>query len=748
VLLVAKSLQAFKEAGKALAQQLELLLEKGQVRYAPLGPDCLSTVYRHTDGELYLLLSTDCTTPEEQSVSLIRGLDVCMQQGNPARKPLLKDIEDEALIGFARAAADKIEQSLRCLVWLSSDDSREAMIAFMGSLFDLSGTDDPVIRKRLKAIGLSVDESRELGNRFQSVWTDLWVTYEQRGASRQNIISGILTGELHGAKTFLRELRWRLVKACAEELSTVEERLKEWKQSIASWADSLDAKVVKRCLFGVPDQTFEHNLDPYGKADGLSGLLGLLRKVYRKEQKTADYSGRLHEYACSLVQSSVRRQSADKKNVISLLTDVASDDSLKCLLELIEHFLITRLGTLKPARSSVSQEFPAEIDTQVHSYYSDCGGQSVARIVFEAYDRGLKAIAITDHQCFDGVEQALEIGDLFGVRVIPAVEFYAGIRRAGRVEQRRDVLVYFPDATRFLDWWKQGLDADTWQLFNDGWNRKLNGSKWGDVPIRRVTDWARAHGGVPVLAHPGLWSSERFHEEDWSFDAFEQLFRETGLAGIEISHSRLSFEENTKRFVPLVKQFNQQHAERSIVFTMGTDSHTSEGIGRANLTEEAIAYIARAFVPKGSAGPAVRAKIVNSLEDAARRIAANLPLYRLRDEVLRDAYSGFQACDRPLAVRRTDVDQPSDTILAGIKEYKGQPVIVAVNTGRREQFAGKDWGALDLAGAITIQNDSKAVYQFKDLITGAQYEHTGAELVANGLHVGLLPNATQFLSFS
>ena len=247
-------------------------------------------------------------------------------------------------------------------------------------------------------------------------------------------------------------------------------------------------------------------------------------------------------------------------------------------------------------------KFPAGLDLQLHSYYSDCGCQSVARIVFEAYDRGLKTIALTDHQCFDGIEQALEIGAMLGVQVIPAIELYTGIRSGDHLEQRRDILVYFPDVPRFLNWWKQGLDAESWQLFNDGWNRKVDSSQWGDVHVRRVTEWSRAHGGVAVLAHPGLWSSEQFHQEGWSFEAFERLFLETGLDGIEISHSRLPFEENTWRFVPLVQQYNQRHADAPIVFTAGTDSHTPEGIGRANLTEAAVTFMANGFRIFGTTG--------------------------------------------------------------------------------------------------------------------------------------------------
>jgi 4-alpha-glucanotransferase len=747
-LLSANILRKTVKASKALVQQLESIVSKGQVRYAPLGTDCLSAVYQHSDGEQYLLLSTDCATLEQQAVSLIRGLEAYVQQGSPNRKTPLKGIEDAVLIDSARAAIDETDQSLRWFALLGSDVLREAMITFMGSLFDLSGTIDETIRERLQAIGLSADESRQLGHQFKSVWTDLWVTYEQRGTSRRNIIRGILTGELEGARVSLRELRWRLTKAYAEKLSAVEETVKQWEQSVARWAKSLDMEAVKRCLFGTPDQPFFHDLDTYGKAEGLSDLLGLMRKANRKEQNLGDSFNRFHEYALSVIRSLGHQKSRDKKEMVSLLMDAKDGGSFELLLELIERCLITKLSELKPSPSLVTPEFPAGIDLQIHSYHSDCGGQSVVRIVYEAYDRGLKTIAITDHQCFDGIEQALEIGNMLGVQIIPAIELYTGIRRGECVEQRRDILVYFPDVPGFLNRWKQGLDAETWQLFNDGWNRKLNGSEWGDVPIRRVTEWARAHGGVSVLAHPGLWSSEQFHEDGWSFDAFEQLFLETGLAGIEISHSRLPFKENTKRFVPLVEQFNQQHPDNPIVFTTGTDSHTSEGIGRANLTEAAVTFIAHAFAPEEPAAPALRNIIVDRLQGAAQRIADRAPLYQLRDEVLRDAYAGLQAYDRPLAVRRTDIDGPSDTILAGIKEYNGQPVIVAANTGRREQFAGKDWGSLNLAESSILQNDPETVYRFEDLMTGEHYERTGAELVNDGLHVGLLPHEVQFLLFS
>ena len=628
--VVMLSASIFKRTGKAgnlLAQQLDSIVSKGRVRHASLGADCLSAVYRHLDGELYLLLSTDCSVPEEQAVSLIRGLENYMQQVDAAWQTPLKGIEDEALLEHARACFDETEQSLRSFALLSTDALREEMITFIGCLMDASATDNKIVQKRLRAIEFSADESRELADRLQSVWTDLWITYEQRGMARRNIIEGLLTGQLHGSRISLQALRWRLARAYSKELSATGKMLRQWETLVTSWTKSLDADAVKSCLFGTSASPFFHDLDAYGKAEGVSGLLGLMRKARRKEQDIKNYYDWFREYALGIARSVKPKKSRGKTDIALLLETAESEGAFELLLEIFEQCLIVRLGALNSSPGAVDSEFPAELDLQTHSYYSDCGCQSVARIVFEAYDRGLKTIALTDHQCFDGIEQALEIGDMLGVQVIPAIELYTGMRSAwaGRVEQRRDILVYFPDVPRFLSWWRQGLDAESWKLFNDGWNRKLDGSEWGDVPVQRVTDWARAHGGVPVLAHPGLWSRERFHQDGWSFETFEQLFLETGLGGIEISHSRLPFEENTRRFVPLVQRFNQLHPESPIVFTMGTDSHTPEGIGRANLTEAAVAFIAGAFAPEaeGSAAPALRKAIVKCLEDAARRFRFN-----------------------------------------------------------------------------------------------------------------------------
>lgn len=64
------------------------------------------------------------------------------------------------------------------------------------------------------------------------------------------------------------------------------------------------------------------------------------------------------------------------------------------------------------------------IDLHTHSLRSD-GSLTPAGVVRAAKDAGLAAIALSDHDSVDGVEEAVEEGRRLGVEVIPAVELSA-----------------------------------------------------------------------------------------------------------------------------------------------------------------------------------------------------------------------------------------------------------------------------------------------------------------------------------
>lgn len=62
-----------------------------------------------------------------------------------------------------------------------------------------------------------------------------------------------------------------------------------------------------------------------------------------------------------------------------------------------------------------------EVDCHLHTTASD-GAWSPARVVEEAHRRGLRVIAITDHDRVSGVPEALDAGACLGITVVPAVE--------------------------------------------------------------------------------------------------------------------------------------------------------------------------------------------------------------------------------------------------------------------------------------------------------------------------------------
>ena len=64
------------------------------------------------------------------------------------------------------------------------------------------------------------------------------------------------------------------------------------------------------------------------------------------------------------------------------------------------------------------------IDLHTHSLCSD-GAQTPADVVRTAYDAGLATIALSDHDCITGVQEAMDTGKALGVEVIPAVELSA-----------------------------------------------------------------------------------------------------------------------------------------------------------------------------------------------------------------------------------------------------------------------------------------------------------------------------------
>lgn len=66
------------------------------------------------------------------------------------------------------------------------------------------------------------------------------------------------------------------------------------------------------------------------------------------------------------------------------------------------------------------------VDFHIHSYYSD-GTLSPKELVRIGKEKGLEAMAVTDHDGLQGIEEALAAGKEYGVKVIPGIELSCAI---------------------------------------------------------------------------------------------------------------------------------------------------------------------------------------------------------------------------------------------------------------------------------------------------------------------------------
>ena len=106
--------------------------------------------------------------------------------------------------------------------------------------------------------------------------------------------------------------------------------------------------------------------------------------------------------------------------------------------------------------------------------------------------------------------------------------------------------------------------------------------------------------------------------------------------------------------------------------------------------------------------------------------------------LIRDVFNGDftnEGFDVPLEVSQHN-GAPS-CIQAGLKEYDGRPLIIAINPTSHSALHNKEWGRIKLPEILAI--DVNKVYWFVDLITGEEYSYSGKNLLSQGLLVGLSP---------
>lgn len=254
----------------------------------------------------------------------------------------------------------------------------------------------------------------------------------------------------------------------------------------------------------------------------------------------------------------------------------------------------------------------APIDLHIHTTASD-GTLSPAAILREAGERGLAAIAITDHDTIDGVREALAAGIPPKLNFLTGVEISAGpppacpmrgsfhllaygirldhgplnqclehlqdsrknrnprilerLREMG-IDLRREALedqsnggqIGRPHIARMLlaQGYVDSIDAAFDRYIGN--NAPAYVDKYR-VPIAEAIDLVRAAGGVAVAAHPGLLPLE----PGPAFEAMIGELREMGLRGIETFYPEHSAKQ--------VAYFNDVARRFGLVMTGGTDFH-------------------------------------------------------------------------------------------------------------------------------------------------------------------------------
>lgn len=259
-------------------------------------------------------------------------------------------------------------------------------------------------------------------------------------------------------------------------------------------------------------------------------------------------------------------------------------------------------------REAGNRELPARYcDLHTHSQASD-GMQPSSENVRIAYNKGLAAVAITDHDTVAGVEEALAAGEEYGIIVVPGVEistrlegkeihvlgYYVDVKdleflnrleTLRRTREERNILILeklnelgltisMEDVIQVIgrplvkdETIGRPHIADTLVAkgyvsnMREAFDRYLAEGKPGFVSVPRVTPedafaWIRAAGGTPVLAHPGLYGDD---------ELVRKIIEHGHPAGIEVYHSDHG-PEDEKRYLAMAEEYN-------LIVTGGSDFH-------------------------------------------------------------------------------------------------------------------------------------------------------------------------------
>ena len=353
---------------------------------------------------------------------------------------------------------------------------------------------------------------------------------------------------------------------------------------------------------------------------------------FNDNYKISRFYGKNDEFLfwyCDIIEAAKEQSGEQRRYVFTdLLLDVVIYPNMhyeiKDMEELSEAFetgLIDKrqydvsLGALERLLKNIqSGEFPPKdfkyedfekghVDLHIHSCYSD-GTCTPSEIVLMAKEAGLSAIALTDHDCIDGIEEAEREAKRLGIEFIQGVELSC---------RNIHILAYFPNGgiERLSEWFEiyrrlrqeravkiaekfisLGIAITYNEVVEEAGGERFIGrihfariltkkgytssvkeamSGWlapgrkgyvdmGGYSVDEIIHFVNESGGVTVLAHPQKINVGKSRQIKLISD-----LKNAGLSGIEAFYSDNSFSE-TKNYLALARK-------KELIVIGGSDFH-------------------------------------------------------------------------------------------------------------------------------------------------------------------------------
>jgi len=203
------------------------------------------------------------------------------------------------------------------------------------------------------------------------------------------------------------------------------------------------------------------------------------------------------------------------------------------------------------------------VDLHIHSHYSD-GLHTPGELVRMAAAKGLRAIALTDHDSVDGIDEALDAGERLGVEVIPAVELsvtfrgYRDVHLLGYLIDHHD-----QDFAARLAAFRKSRD-ERGRTIVDRINAKLSRDNRGSITYAEVLAIAGGAVGRPHIARVLIGKGLARDIED----AFDKFLKPCNVSKIQFPMAEAITEIKRIGGVAVLAHPSSISAERTIIKTM------------------------------------------------------------------------------------------------------------------------------------------------------------------------------------